>query len=91
MSCRDLLTDFMGDPYPPVIQTAFRSGQVGLLSDAELAQELRFQPGMLPNALIQAGPTLTAAAWQAQVRWLMRTGLRAQCRLVLERRSQSAA
>ena len=67
MSCRDLLTDFMGDPYPPVIQTAFRSGHLGLLSDAELAQELRFQPGMLPNALIQAGPTLTAAAWQAQV------------------------
>ena len=67
MSCRDLLTDFMGDPYPLVIQAAFRSGQLGLLSDAELAQELRFQPGMLPNALIQAGPTLTAAAWQAQV------------------------
>ena len=66
----------MGDPYPPVIQTAFRSGQLGLLSDVELAQELRFQPGMLPNALIQAGPTLTAAAWQAQVCWLMRTGLR---------------
>ena len=67
MSCRDLLTDFMGDPYPPVIQTAFRDGHLGLLSDAELEQELRFQPGMLPNALIQAGPTLTAAAWQAQV------------------------
>ena len=57
----------MGDPYPPVIQTAFRCGHLGLLSDAELEQELRVQPGMLPNALIQAGPTLTAAAWQAQV------------------------
>lgn len=67
MSCRDLLMDFMGDPYPPVIQTAFREGHLGLLSDAELQQELRFQPGMLPNALIQNGPTLTAAAWQSQV------------------------
>jgi len=65
--CRDLLVDFMGDPYSPAIQEAFRQGRLGLLSDAEMAQELRFQPGMLPNALVQSGPTLTAAAWQAQV------------------------
>ncbi len=59
--------DFLGDPYPPAIQAAFRSRRLGLLSDADMAQELRFQPGMLPNALVQSGPTLTAAAWQAQV------------------------
>ncbi len=35
--------------------------------DTEMAQELRAQPGMLPNALVQHGPTLSAAAWQAQV------------------------
>lgn len=65
--CRDLLVDFLGDPYPPAVQAAFRSGRLGLMPDADLAQELRVQPGMLPNALIQSGPTLTAAAWQAQV------------------------
>ena len=65
--CRDQLVDFLGDPYPPAIQAAFRSRSLGLLSDADMAQELRFQPGMLPNALVQSGPTLTAAAWQAQV------------------------
>ena len=65
--CRDQLMDFLGDTYPPAIQAAFRTRRLGRLSDAEMAQELRFQPGMLPNALVQSGPTLTAAAWQAQV------------------------
>lgn len=67
----------MGDAYSPAIQAVFRSGRLGLMSDAELAQELRAQPGMLPNALVQHGPTLSAAAWQAQVlsllRWLLVT------------------
>jgi hypothetical protein len=59
--------DFLGEPYPPSIQAARREGRLGRMFEAELAVELRSQPGMLPNALIQAGPTLTAAAWQSQV------------------------
>lgn len=59
--------DFMGDPYPPAIQAALRAGRLGLIPDDELAQELCSQPGMLPNALVQSGPTLTAASWLSQV------------------------
>ncbi|KAK9915369.1 hypothetical protein WJX75_008121 [Coccomyxa subellipsoidea] len=62
----DTLVDFLGEPYPPSIQAARREGRLGRMFEAELAVELRSQPGMLPNALIQAGPTLTAAAWQSQ-------------------------
>lgn len=65
--CSDTLVDFLGEPYPASIQAARREGRLGCMSEAELATELRSQPGMLPNALIQAGPTLTAAAWQSQV------------------------
>lgn len=69
--CSDALVDFLGEPYPPAIQMALREGRLGLMSDTELATELRMQPGMLPNALVQAGPTLTSAAWLSQVRMAM--------------------
>lgn len=65
--CSDTLGDFLGEPYPPRIQAAWRERRLGAMSDAEMATELRSQPGMLPNAFVQAGPTLTAAAWQSQV------------------------
>jgi hypothetical protein len=55
--------DYLGDPYPAAIQRALQEGRLGLVSDAELATELRSQPGMLPNALVQEGPTVSAAAW----------------------------
>lgn len=67
LCCSDTLVDFLGEPYPPSIQAARREGRLGRMSEAEVAVDLRAQPGMLPNALIQAGPTLTAAAWQSQV------------------------
>ena len=65
--CSDALVDFLGDAYPPAVQAAWRGRRLGRMPAAELAAELRSQPGMLPNALVQAGPTLTAAAWQTQV------------------------
>jgi hypothetical protein len=67
VACSDALVDFLGEAYPPAIQRARQEGRLGLMSATELATELRSQPGMLPNALVQAGPTLTAAAWLSQV------------------------
>jgi hypothetical protein len=72
---RDLLVDYIGDPYPKEYQEAFRERRVTQLSLAEAQAECEGDATVattngMPHALLQEPPTLTSAAWLAQVRGL---------------------
>lgn len=73
--CRDVLVDFLGDPYPQAYQRAFRERRVTQLSlidaQAECEGDAAAIPPTLPHALLQEPPTLTSAAWLAQVRFVL--------------------
>lgn len=58
---RERLCDSLGDAYPDPFQAAFQSSCTAALVDSEC------RLGMLPG-IHQNPPTLSAAAWQAQVR-----------------------
>lgn len=63
--------DYLGDPYPQAYQAAFRERRVTQLplieAQAECEGDASAVPSTLPHALLQEPPTLTSAAWLAQV------------------------
>lgn len=59
-SCRDRLCDSLGDAYPETFQTAYQTGHTATLALSECPL------GMLPG-VHQNPPTISAAAWLAQV------------------------
>eukprot|EP00884_Botryococcus_braunii_P018016 jgi/Botrbrau1/4899/Bobra.118_1s0013.1 len=69
-SDRDVLVDFLGDPYPQAYQQAFRERRVTRLAlvdaQAECEGDATAVPQTLPHALLLEPPTLTSAAWLAQ-------------------------
>jgi hypothetical protein len=70
---RERLCDSLGDPYPDPFQAAFQSSRTAALADSEC------RLGMLPG-IHQNPPTLSAAAWQAQVRrWCANTCRHLRC------------
>lgn len=58
--CRDRLCDSLGDPYPDPFQTAYQMTHTAALATAD------FPLGMRPG-IHQNPPTISAAAWLAQV------------------------
>lgn len=58
---RDRLCDSLGDAYPEPFQTAYQTGHTAALAEADCPSS-----GMRPG-IHQNPPTISAAAWLAQV------------------------